>query len=264
LTTASYVDLEIPEELPENNFTFVGRIVAFGPQDPPSSRTSFSNNNRPQVHLVIEPLSYQNKSDMNYRGPSGNIVFTDENEHDWYPIFDKNGDYVKPDSKFGHLQAAFKKLGYGLTTTATFQALVGKVFIFEKKQFTTTFKKINPETNEPEDDPRNWYAYLPVKAGDDNYVHSGPRRVVERPMKKNGAAPSIATMTSNWDVARPKLAAALAGHSPDEYLLALVSTKDPDITCQPYSVEAAQDPDALTRRMVDAGMAFIDGRLVSA
>lgn len=251
-----YIDFEVPEELPETSGRIIGRVLAAGAQFPPEKRVAAQGGTpRAEFHLVVEPLNFKFDSDK--------TKFEDDYEHEWYPIYNKNGELQNANSKFGKVKAAFLKLGYPIRNMQDAQILVGKVFAFTKIKETIAFKK--PDPNDPEktiDDPRDIYTMVPVEEMPADYVHVGSVPVFKRP-KVSASAPSAATVADNAAVALPILAEVLNGKTEDEYFTAITVTKDTNILRQPYITEASSDPHALTMRMISSGLMRQEGdRLV--
>ena len=259
--TTTYVDFDLPDDLPERGSKAVYRVVEAGAALPPARKQASITANggkvQPEFHLDLVPLSFR------YENTPGS-QFEDDHEHIWAPMFDRNGELVGPDSKLGLLKAGFKKIGISVNNRAEAAALAGKVIVFENRRRTINFKKTN-EQGEVVDDPKNFWDLIPVELGDDNYKHTGSVPVRQRGPRTAASMPNVAQQVTNSAEVLPALMRVLNGKSESEYLQAIMAANAEDAatikTAQAVLVEAASNTGALTQRMTDAGMRLIDGKL---
>lgn len=257
--TQSYDDIEVPDELPEPDRTWVARIVAIGIEPPPQrmqdSRKARNLPIQPVFHIDWEPLSF--KYDFN---PA---VFGQDNpnnyQRDWVPMLDNDGNWMGPQATFGQIKAAFKALSYNITKNEVMRpALVGKIFKVRNKVDEYPRKEGGkPVLDENGKQVMNKsYMTLPVEELD-SYSHVGELRIVKRGYTGGGSGIQTTEPTSDQIAALKK---ALHGKRPAEFTDAIFDSGDESITCDPFIKEAADG--TLEERLKRYGGQTVSGMVV--
>lgn len=253
-------DIELPEELPEPDRTWIARVAHIALQRP-NARTVARRTERKQP---IYPILAVDWEPLNFKYDFNPAVFTDNPKNyqrDEYAVYDNDGQVLPTFSSFGKVKEGFQKLGYKITKNEVFRPVIeGK--IFKVKNVIEEYTPKDPEGN-PQIDPKTGkpvvikiYITVPVEELSE-YKHPGDLRVVRRGYQGGGGG-----IASNEPSAEAMEAAkrALHGKRPAEFTDALFDSGDPAIMGDPFIAEAANN--TLEERMKRAGGQMVAGTLV--
>ena len=240
-------DLELPDELPAQDRTWVARIPHIGFEMPPE-RMAQKRRDRglqvmPMLHIDWEPLSF--KYDFNPE------VFTDNPnnyEQAWITMRSNDGRPLGGGTQFGQLFEAFKSLGHPLTKNDVFRpGIEGKIF---------KVRTVEEKYTDANGVARRSFTTIPVEELA-TYTPPTQPQVFKRGYG-SGAGTGIQRTEPNAD-AIIALKKAINGKAEDEYTDALFDSGNPSIMCDPFMAEAA-DRNALTQRLKALGATFVSGR----
>lgn len=260
--TQNVDDIELPEELPEPDRTWVAQIPdsddAIGFMMPPQRM----QDSRKTRGLPVQPVFHVDWKPLSFRYDFNPAVFDDNPnnyQRDWVPFLDNDGKLMGPQASFGQMATAFKKLGYPITKNDVFRPqLRGKIFRVQNKVEEYPEKRdgkvVLDENGKPK--MRKAYTTIPVEELSE-YHHIGELRTVKRGYE--GSNSGIQT-TEPSDAQIAALKAALHGKKPTEFTDAIFDSGDATIMCDPFIPEAENG--ILIDRLVKYGGKTISGMVV--
>lgn len=257
--TAQYVDdIEVPEDLPEPDRTWVARVADIGFAMPPQRM----QDSRKAKNLPIQPVFHVDWEPLSFRYDFNPAIFTDNPKNyqrDWVPFLDNDGKLMGPQASFGQMAAGFKALGYAITKNDIFRPqLLGKIFKVQNKVEEYPMKENGQVVLDENGKPKMRKAYTTIPVEElSAYNHIGELRTVKRGYEGGSSGIKTSEPTSEQVAA---LKAALHGKKPAEFTDAIFDSGDMTITCDPFIKEAADG--TLLDRLTGYGGKVISGMVV--
>lgn len=245
--TTTYVDIELPSELPEQERRWVSAVREIAFQTPPERIAVNAKENGRFLSPVFLHIAYEALSFEYDKNPE---IFADNYEHLWLPVYKDEGVLSGPQSKFGIVMEAFKAAGYPLTKNEVFRPqLLNTIW-----ECGTEHRKFEREGEDPIE-----YSVVVPRAQLASYTPPDNRRVVKIGYQRaSGVAEDAVTAEQLAAVKR-----ILNGKAENDYFNALYDSGNELVMQDPFLREAG-DPALLTARMVKAGGRKLDGKLYFA